>query len=87
MHNNKKNRIKCALNLIIYNHHADLIDSMVWKKEKEINQIKYTNNIFPEAGKIVQSYNQLQIKSYSSQVTQSNTETKFDQSCLSCHTI
>ena len=60
---------------------------MVWKKEKEINQMKYTNNIFPEAGKIVQSHNQLQIKSYSSQVTQSNTETKYEHSCSSCHNI
>ena len=33
------------------------------------------------------SHKPLQINSYSSQVTQSNTETKYDHSCLSCHNI
>ena len=38
------------------NHPADSRDCMVRKREKEVNQIKYTNNIsFPEARKIVQS--------------------------------
>ena len=43
--------------------------------------------MFPEAGNIVQSHNQLRTKSYSSQVTHSNTETKYDHSCSSCHNI
>ena len=38
------------------NHPADSRDCLVWKREKEINTLKYTNNIsFPEACKIIQS--------------------------------
>ena len=57
---------------------------MVWKLEKEINQIKYTNNIsFPEARKIVKSKNQFQSKSYA----QVATEAKHDHTCRLCHTL
>ena len=69
------------------NHPADSRNCMVWKLEKEINQIKYTNNIsFPEARKIVKSKNQFQSKSYA-QVATPNTETKHDHTCRSCHTL
>ena len=68
-------------------HPADSRDCMVLKKEKEINRIKYTNNIsFQETGKLVQSQNQFPTKSYS-QVPKSNIDTKQDHSCSSCHTI
>ena len=68
-------------------HPADSKECMVWKLEKQVNTIKYTNNIpFPEARKIVQSQTQPQTKSYS-QVTKSNIETKPSHSCHSCSTI
>ena len=48
------NLIKCAN--CQGNHPADSTDCLVWKKEKEINTIKYTNNIsFQEARKLIQS--------------------------------
>ena len=79
------NPIRCAN--CQSSHPADSRDCIVWKKEKEINRIKYTNNIsFPEARKIVQSQNQFPNKSYA-QVTKSSTETKHDHPCSSCHTI
>ena len=79
------NPIKCAN--CQGNHPADSRDCLVWKKEKEINTIKYTNNIsFPEARKLIQSRNQFPTKSYA-QVTTSNTEPKHDHSCRSCHAI
>ena len=79
------NPIKCAN--CQSDHPADSRNCLVWKREKEINNIKYTQNIsFPEARKIVQSQNQFPTKSYS-QVTKSNTETKHNHSCTSCHTI
>ena len=57
------------------------------KKEKEINTIKYTNNIsFPEARKLIQSRNQFPTRSYA-QVTTSNPEPKHDHSCGPCHMI
>ena len=57
------------------------------EKRKGNQQHQYTQNIsFPEARKIVQSQNQFPTKSYS-QVTKSNTETKHNHSCTSCHTI
>ena len=57
------------------------------KKEKEINTIKYTNNIsFPEARKLIQSRNQFPTRSYA-QVTTPNPEPKHDHSCGSCHMI
>ena len=79
------NPIKCANSQS--DHPADSRNCLVWKREKEINNIKYTQNIsFPEARKIVQSQKQFPTKSYS-QVTKSNTETKYNHSCTSCHTI
>ena len=79
------NPIKCAN--CQSDHPADSRNCLVWKREKEINTIKYTQNIsFPEARKIVQSQNQFPTKSYS-QVTKSNTEAKHNHPCTSCHTI
>ena len=79
------NTIKCAN--CQGNHPADSRDCMVWKREKEFNQIKYTNNIsFPEAHKIVQSKTQFPTRSYA-QPTSSTTETKHDHTCRSCHEI
>ena len=73
------NPIKCAN--CQSDHPADLRICLVWKREKEINTIKYTQNIsFPEARKIVRSQNQFQTKSYS-QVTKSNREAKHNHSC------
>ena len=47
------------------NHPSDSRDCMVWKREREVNQVKYTNNIsFPEARKIVQNQNNFPTKSY-----------------------
>ena len=69
------------------NHPVDSRDCMVWKREKEVNKIKYTNNIsFPVAHKIVQSKNQFPTISYA-QATTPNTETKHDHSCRSYHAI
>ena len=69
------------------NHPADSRDCIAWKREKEINTVKYTNNIsFPEARKIVQNSNKFPSKSYS-EVTKQNTEIKHHHSCISCHTI
>ena len=79
------NAIKCAN--CQGNHPADSRDCLVWKKEKEINTIKYTNNIsFPEARKLIQSRNQFPTRSYA-QVTTPNPEPKHDHSCGSCHMI
>ena len=79
------NPIKCAN--CQSDHPADSRDCLVWKKEKEINNIKYTNNIsFPEARKLVQSKNQYPTKSYA-QATTPNPEPKHDHSCRSCHKI
>ena len=36
-------------------NHSDSRDCMVWKREKEINTIKYTTISFPEACKIVEN--------------------------------
>ena len=73
------NAIKCAN--CQGNHPADSRDCLVWKKEKEINTIKYTNNIsFPEARKLIQSRNQFPTRSYA-QVTTPNPEPKHDHSC------
>ena len=79
------NPIKCAN--CQGNHPADSRDCLVWKKEKEINTIKYTNNIsFPEARKLIQSRNQFPIRSYA-QVIIPNPEPKHDHSFGSCHRI
>ena len=68
------------------NHPADSRDCVVWKREREINQVKYSNNIpFPEARKIVQNQNKFPAKSYA-QATSANTDTKH-HSCHSCHTL
>ena len=68
-------------------HAADSRDCMAWKREKEINTIKYTNNIsFPEARKIVQNSNKFPTKSYS-EATKQNIENKHNHTCLSCHSI
>ena len=69
------------------NHPADSRECVTLKKEKEINTVKYTNNIpFPEARKIVQNSNKFPLKSYS-EVAKSNTETTHGHSCYSCHAI
>merc|ERR1711942_148263 len=40
------------------NHHASSKNCNIWKKEKDINQIKYTKNItFPEARKLIEKTN------------------------------
>ena len=68
-------------------HSADSRECMAWKREKEINTIKYTQNIsFPEARKIVQNSNKFPTKSYS-EATKQNIENKHDHTCQSCHTI
>ena len=68
------------------NHPADSRDCVVWKREREINQVKYSNNNpFPEARKIVQNQNKFPAKSYA-QATSANTDTKH-HSCHSCHTL
>ena len=68
-------------------HPADSKECMVWKLEKQVNTIKYTDGIpFPEARRIVQSQTQPQTKSYS-QVTKSSVEAKPSHSCHSCSTI
>ena len=60
------------------NHTADSNDCIVWKPEKEVNQIKYTNNIsFLEARKIVQNKNLYPTKSYSD-ATKSNIQNKHE---------
>ena len=47
------NPIKCAN--CQGNHPADYRDCLASKREKEVNTLKYTNNIsFPEARKIIQ---------------------------------
>ena len=67
-------------------HPADSRDCTVWKREKEINHVKITNNIpFPEARKIVQNQNKFPSKSYA-QATTANSDTKH-HSCHSCHTL
>ena len=69
------------------NHPSDSRNCMVWKREKEINQVKFTNNIpFPEARKIVQSQNNFPPKSYAQAAT-TNTEPKQHHSCQSCHAL
>ena len=69
------------------NHTADSKDCIVWKREKEVNQIKYTNNIsFPEARKIVQNKNLHPTKSYSD-ATKSNIQNKHEHACQTCLTI
>ena len=69
------------------NHPSDSRDCMVCRREKEINTIKYTNNIsFPEARKLIQTRNQFPAKSYA-QATKPNPELKHDHSCRSCHAI
>ena len=68
-------------------HPSDSRNCMVWKREKEINQVKFTNNIpFPEARKIVQSQNNFPPKSYAQAAT-TNMEPKQHHSCQSCHTL
>ena len=68
-------------------HSADSRECMAWKREKEINTIKYTQNIsFPEARKMVQNSNKFPTKSYS-EATKQNIENKHDHTCQSCHTI
>ena len=60
---------------------ADWKECMVWKLEKQINQVKYSNNVsFPKARKIART------KSYS-QVTMSKIVTKQNHSYHSCSTI
>ena len=79
------NPIKCAN--CQGNHPADSRDCLVWKREKEINTLKYTNNIsFPEARKIIQSKNQFPARSYAQAAT-SNTDPKQHHSCQSCHSL
>ena len=57
-------------------HPADSRDCTVWKREKEINQVKFTNNIpFPEARKIVRNQNKFPPKSYAQAAT-ANLDTK-----------
>ena len=69
------------------NHTADSKDCIVWKSEKEVNHIKYTNNIsFPEARKIVQNKNLYPTKSYSD-ATKSNIQNKHEHACQTCLTI
>ena len=69
------------------NHPSESRDCLVWKREREVNQVKYTNNIsFPEARKIVQNQNNFPTKSYAQAAT-SNTEPKHGHSCQSCHTL
>ena len=59
----------------------------MWKREKEVNTLKYTNNIsFPEVRKIIQSKNQFPARSYA-QASTSNTDPKQHHSCQSCHSL
>ena len=68
-------------------HSADSRDCVAWKREKEINTIKYTNNIsFPETRKLVENSCKFPTKSYS-EATKQNLENKHDHTCRSCHTI
>ena len=79
------NPIKCAN--CQGNNPADSRDCLVWKREKEINTLKYTNNIsFPEARKIIQSNNQFPATSYAQAAT-SYTDPKQHHSCQSCHSL
>ena len=58
------------------NHSSDSRDCMAWKREKkkEINAVKYTNNIsFPEFHKLVDNLNKFPMKSYS-ETPKQNTE-------------
>ena len=67
------------------NHSADSKDCNIWKQEKEINRVKFTNNIsFPEARKLVQNSNQFTSKSYSEAA---KTTTHHEHACKSCHTL
>ena len=67
------------------NHSADSKDCNIWKLEKEINRLKFTNNIsFPEARKLVQTSNQFTSKSYSKAA---KTNTHHEHACKSCHTL
>ena len=67
------------------NHSADSKDCNIWKQEKEINRVKFTNNIsFPEARKLVQNSNQFPSKSYSEAA---KTNTHHEHACKSCHTL
>ena len=51
----------------------------MWKREKEVNTLKYTNNIsFPEACKIIQSKNQFPARSYA----QASTSTKIQNNII-----
>ena len=55
-HTNCQNDPKCAN--CKQNHHASSKNCNIWKKEKDINQIKYTKNItFPEARKLIEKTN------------------------------
>ena len=77
------NRIKCPN--CQGNHSADSKDCNIWKQEKEINRVKFTNNIsFPEARKLVQNSNQFTGKSYSEAA---KTNTHHEHACKSCHTL
>ena len=68
------------------NHPTDSRNCMVWKREKEINQVKFTNDVsFQEARKIVQSQNYFPAKSYAQAAT-ANTDPK-QHSCKSCHSF
>ena len=79
------NPIKCAN--CQGNHPADSRDCQVWERKKEINTLKYTNNIsFPEASKIIQYKNQFPARSYAQAAT-SNTDPKQHHSCQSCHSL
>ena len=69
------------------NHTANSKDCVIWKREKEVNRIKFTNNIpFPEARKIVQNTNLFPTKSYSD-AAKSNTQHKHEPACQSCHSL
>ena len=75
------NPIKCAN--CQGNHPAYSRDCLVWKREKEINTLKYTNT---EARKIIQSKNQFPARSYAQAAT-SNTDPKQHHSFQSCHSL
>ena len=79
------NPIKCAN--CHGNHPADSRHCLVWRREKEVNTLKHTNNIsFPEARKSIQSKNQFPARSYAQAAT-SNTDPKQHHSCQSCHSL
>ena len=60
---------------------------LVWKREKEVNTLKCTNNIyFTEARKIIQFKNQFPARSYAQAAT-SNTDPKQHHSCQLCHSL